>query len=137
MFKPNTYTKNVISMPQQLLNRPQLYLLMHFNNWNTNYSDNCQACDTVKLLPKSVIGLQQKAFWWASNMLKSLKSICFLTHQTCPFHSISSTEKSVLPVLINTHTHKLFCMCAIFVDRDVKSFLECSYMKVLNERISN
>ena len=29
LFKPNTYARNVIFMPQQLLNRPQPYLLMH------------------------------------------------------------------------------------------------------------
>ena len=30
-----------------------------FNNWNTHYNDNCQTCDAVKLLSKSVTGLQK------------------------------------------------------------------------------
>ena len=30
-----------------------------FNNSNTDYNDNCQTCDTVNLLSKSVIGLQK------------------------------------------------------------------------------
>ena len=30
-----------------------------FNNSTTDYNDNCQTCDTVNLLSKSVIGLQK------------------------------------------------------------------------------
>ena len=30
-----------------------------FNNWNAHFDDNCQICDTVKLLSKGVIGLQK------------------------------------------------------------------------------
>ena len=46
-------------MPQQLLNRQQLYLLMHLITEILIYKVNCQTCDTVKLLSKSVIGLQK------------------------------------------------------------------------------
>ena len=63
LFQPNTYAKNVISMPQQLLNRSQPYLLMHLIteiliimttvNFVTLLSDNFLA------LSKSVIGLQK------------------------------------------------------------------------------
>ena len=44
-----------------------------FNNWNAHYDDNCQICDTIKLLSERVIRLQkiskneQKTFWWPSN----------------------------------------------------------------------
>ena len=50
---------------------------------NDNYNDNCQTCDTVKLLSKSVIGLQKineinkKHFGSRRASLKSLESICF------------------------------------------------------------
>ena len=66
-----------------------------FNNWNTHYNDNCQTCDTVKLLSKSVIG--------HPTFLKSLESIYFWTHSTCPFHSSSSTQKLELPIIMNIH----------------------------------
>ena len=30
-----------------------------FNNWNAYFDDNCQICDTVKMLSKGVIYLQK------------------------------------------------------------------------------
>ena len=52
-----------------------------FDKCNSHY--NYKFLDTVKLLPKRIIGLQknqqnkQKAFWWLSKILKSLELICF------------------------------------------------------------
>ena len=57
-------------MLKLLLNTPQLYIyyiyinaftiyINAFNNWNTHYNDNFQNCDTVKLLSKSINGLQK------------------------------------------------------------------------------
>ena len=48
--------KNVIFIPQQLLNRPQPYLLMHLI---TVIIIIMASFLTLKLLPKSVIGLQK------------------------------------------------------------------------------
>ena len=67
MFKPSTYAKNVIFMQQQLLNRPQLYLLMHLITEILIIMTiviimtlvTLLTSDTVKLLSKNVTGLQK------------------------------------------------------------------------------
>ena len=58
LFKPNTYPKNVIFMPQQLLNRPQQYLLMHLITV-TLILITIFSTLLSYLLSKSVTGLQK------------------------------------------------------------------------------
>ena len=52
--------KNVVFMPYlTAIKQTTTISINAFNNWNTHYNDNFQTCDTVKLLSKSVIGLQK------------------------------------------------------------------------------
>ena len=41
------------------LKRKKTTSINPFNNWNAHFDDNCQICDTVKLLSRGVTGIQK------------------------------------------------------------------------------
>ena len=57
MFKPDTYAKQRYFYTTAAVKQTTTISINAFNNCNTHYND--KFLDTVKLLPKSVIGLQK------------------------------------------------------------------------------
>ena len=93
-----------------------------FNNWNAHFDDNCQICDTVKLLSKGVIGLQKihkshkkhpggrptSEKLWNQSVLNKL-------NQSIPLDSIHPNIR-IGDLDEHTNTHISLCKCGLCAD---------------------
>ena len=109
-------------MPQHLLNRPQLYVLMNLIT-EILIIMTIVYFVTVKLLCKSVIGLQKinklEAFWWPSNNFKIFGIDLFLNTLNLPI-LLNFTHPKIR--ITNLDGHTFLCVCGHFADRNVEPF---------------
>ena len=78
-YTASTYTKNVILMPQRLLNTTATTTVNAFNNWNAYCDKVLRFLTLLSYYLKVYLAFKnqnkQKVFWCWSNILKSLKQI--------------------------------------------------------------
>ena len=119
MFKPNTYAKNVIFIPQQLLNRPQPYLLMHLitvilitmtsfltllSYYLKVYLDFKKSAKQTKSISMTVQDL--KIF--GIDLFLNISNLSISLNFICPKIRITNLDE-----------HTLLYLCGLFADRDV------------------
>ena len=105
------------------LKRNKTTSISPFNNWNAHFDDNCQICDTVKLLSRCVIGLQKihkphkkypggrptsKEKSWNQSVLNKLNELI-------PLNSIHSNIR-VADLDKHKNTHISLCKCGLCTD---------------------
>ena len=89
-----------------------------FNNWNIPYNDNCQTCDTSKLLSKSIISIINKKHIGVYSTSQNL------WNRSVSEHIKPAYSTQIHPLLQSwwTLVHTLLWICGYLADRDVKIF---------------